>query len=345
MIGPLESTAWLRADADPVVLSTRLRLARNLAGAPFPPRSGKGYLERVRETVRRAVVAEPPLPGLEWTPAESLSALELQLLLERHLVSPAFLSGGAPRGIALTEDGAASLMVNEEDHLRLQILLPGLRFEEAWERADRLDDALQERLDFAYDPEFGFLTSCPTNVGTGLRVSAMLHLPALVRGGGMEKVVSQITRLGLAVRGLYGEGTGSAGNLFQISNQYTTGASEEDLLAKVRGVATQIVEYEKGARESYRERLPDELYDSVWRALGTLRHCWTIDTVEALEKLSLVRLGVDLGILPAIPVSTLNCLLVRTRPATLQAESPEDLDPAGRARVRARVLRETMSRA
>lgn len=344
MIGPVEGTAWLRADGDPVVLSTRLRLARNLAGAPFPPRCGPGYLERVRETVRRAVIAEPALPGLTWTPVEELTGLDLHLLLERHLVSPAFLSGAAPRGLAFSEDGVASLMVNEEDHLRLQVLLPGLRFEDAWERASRLDDALQERLDFAYDAEFGFLTSCPTNVGTGLRASAMLHLPALVRGGGMEKVVAQITRLGLAVRGLYGEGTGSAGNLFQISNQYTTGASEEELLDKVRGIATQIVDYEKGARESYRDRLPDELYDSVWRALGTLRHCWTIDTAEALEKLSLVRLGVDLGILPSIPVTTLNCLLVRTRPATLQAEAQEELDPAGRDRARARVLRETMAR-
>lgn len=344
MIGPVEGMAWLRSDGAPVVLSTRLRLARNLASAPFPPRCNTAGLQKVRETVRRALGDNPAVRGLTWAPVEKLSRLDLHLLLERHLVSPAFLSGGVPRGIAFSPDGSASLMVNEEDHLRLQVLLPGLRFEEAWERANRMDDALQHQLEIAYDHEFGFLTSCPTNVGTGLRASAMLHLPALVRGGYMENVVSQITRLGLAVRGLYGEGTGSAGNLFQISNQYTTGASEEDLLAKVRGIATQIVEYEKGARESYRERLPDELYDSVWRALGTLRHCWTIDTSEALEKLSLVRLGVDLGILPPLPVNTLNCLLVRTRPATLQAGADEALDAAGRDRARARVLRETMAR-
>lgn len=344
MIGPVETTAWLRADGDPIVLSTRMRLARNLAGAPFPPRCGPRPLEGVRETVRRAVVGHPALAELEWAPLEKLTGLELHLLLERHLVSPAFLSGRGPRGLAWGPDGTVSLMVNEEDHVRLQVLMPGLRLQEAWQRGSRLDDALHERLDLAFDPEFGFLTSCPTNVGTGLRASAMLHLPALVRGGGMPKLAAQITRLGLVVRGLYGEGTESAGNLFQISNQYTTGASEEEILAKVHDVATQIVDIEKQARERFRLERADELQDALWRALGILRHCWTIDTAEALEKLSLVRLGVDLGLLPSIPGGVLNCLLVRTRPATLQVEAHEDLDAPGRDRARARVLRETMAR-
>lgn len=338
----LEDLNWLSGtgpDAE-IALSTRLRLARNLEDFPFPPGCSAAHLAQV---VTLVGVQVESLGDLAFHQMYSMKPLDLHLLVERHLISPAFMASNQPRGLALSEDGGVAIMINEEDHLRLQCLRPGLAFEQAWACVSGVEERLAEGLRFAFDDQFGYLTSCPSNVGTGLRASAMLHLPALGWLKALDNLVPQVAQVGLTVRGVYGEGSRSAGNLLQISNQVTLGPTEEDILANLGRVTAQLVNYERSAREQLLSAQGGQVEDRVWRCLGILASARLMVSAEALEHLSMVRLGVDLGFLPPIPLEDLNALMVRIRPASLQVEAGRDLEPGARDATRAELLREALA--
>jgi protein arginine kinase len=342
--------AWLTGDGplEQIVISSRVRIARNLRGHRFPLVATPDELSTVSVRVGEAVSASPFFKDFFVVDMARLSPVELHTLVEKHLVSPLqanlVAQGGVGRAVVLGPFGSMSVMVNEEDHLRLQCLLPGLNAEQAWEHVSRMDDALEASLEYAFSEQLGYVTACPSNIGTGMRASVMLHLPALALANALETIKAQIvSQVGLAVRGLYGEGTGVQGNLLQISNQISLGPREEDLAAKVRGIAARIVEQEHNARQRLRREFSAQLGDKVWRALGILRHAQVMSTAEALELLSMVRLGVEIEILPPIPRTRLNELLVSIRPATLQILMGEVSDPVQSDMMRARRIRQELS--
>ena len=332
---------WLDASGPEshLVLSTRVRLARNLAGRPFPVRSTEPDRKEVLETVRAAAVGTSSLSRSTLVRVDQLARLDRQLLHERHLVSKELAapdSDVSPRsGAAVLLDGQLGTMVNEEDHLRLQGLFSGLALEAAWAGVGTLDAELGQRLAFAFHPEFGYLTSCPTNVGTGLRASVLIHLPGLVLTKEINKVLQSLVQVGLTFRGLYGEGSEVVGNFFQLSNQTTLGKSEAELLDHLAKIVRQVIGYEEQARQVLLRDAPGVIEDKVWRAYGLLRYARTLSFEEAMNLLSGVRLGVGLGLIPDVGMYTLNKLLVFTQPAHLSAmagvELVEDDLPVRRA--------------
>jgi protein arginine kinase len=274
-----------------------------------------------------------------------MTAVERQILVERHLVSHELGDGARPRGILIAADEGLSLMINEEDHLRLQSLTPGFQLAEAWGRADAADDELDQSLDFAFSEEIGYLTSCPTNAGTGLRASVLIHLPALVLLEEIQKVLKSIMQVGLNVRGLYGEHSEVMGNLFQISNQTTLGRSERDSIESLERVSRQIIETEESARERMMRDARVQIEDKVWRAYGTLRYCRSIHSREVINLCSAVRLGAALGVPGLCPLRCVNELLVLTQPAHLQRLAGGELTPAERNVFRAQLVRERLAAA
>jgi len=324
-----------------VAVSSRVRLARNLAGYRFPSRADLAEKTRIVAVVRSALEKLPQ--RLEWLDVDAFNENDRRFLMERHLVSREMADGTGPRGAAIDADETFAVMVNEEDHLRLQCIRSGLRLHEVHAAANALDDALAEHLDFAFDGDFGFLTACPTNVGTGLRVSVMLHLPALAMSGQLEKAFRAVHELGLAVRGLYGEGTEALGELYQISNQVTLGRAEEEIVSDLEAVIEGLVRYEGLAREQIMtpaNRLQVE--DRIWRALGTLRSARLMTTEESMKHFSSLRLGVGLGLLPQEQMAQVNRLFLMSQPAHLQRLAGHNLDAAGRDKVRADFLRKRM---
>jgi protein arginine kinase len=312
-----------------LVLSTRVRLARNLADRTFPGRAADpdrtAVLEEVRAVSRETrSLGQASLVRLDWLPR-----MDRQFLHERHLVSKELAAPGAdfpPRpGAAVMLQGPLGAMVNEEDHLRLQGLVPGLDLGGAWAVAGTLDAELGQRLAFAFHPEFGYLTSCPTNVGTGLRASVLIHLPGLVLTKEINKVLQSLVQVGLTFRGLYGEGSEVVGNFFQLSNQTTLGKSETELLDHLGRMVRQVIGYEEQAREVLLRDAPGVIEDKVWRAYGLLRYARTLSFEEAMNLLSGVRLGLGLGLIPGVSVYALNKLLVFTQPAHLVAMAGTDL--------------------
>jgi protein arginine kinase len=334
---------WLRGtgpDAD-VVVSTRIRLARNLAQFPFSGRAThhqKSEIEaKVKDAVARAEL-DPYRP--EYVSVAGLAPLDRQFLVERQLISrelATVLEG--PRGVAFDTRESVSIMVNEEDHLRLQVMRSGMALDEAWGEIDRVDDAMESRLTYAFHDQFGYLTACPTNVGTGMRASVMLHLPALGITRQIEKVFKALQKINLVVRGLYGEGSRASGDLYQISNQVTLGRSEQRVLTEIREVITMILQYERQARQVLiRERKQAE-QDRVARAIGTLGSATMITSEETMELLSAVRLGIHLNLLDDLPSTTVNQLFIHTQAAHLQKLMGTPLDGEERNAARARYLR------
>lgn len=316
---------WLKAEGrdHEIVLSTRVRLARNLQGFPFSvradPEARRRILERVTGAVNDGGLSEDPLL---WE-MESLERSERKLLLERHLVSReliGFGDGAVPPGaaLALSREGTLGLMINEEDHLRLQTLQSGLQLDTAWSEVDRLDDEIGDRLPFAFHHEFGYLTSCPTNVGTGLRASVLIHLPGLVLTKEIQKVLQGISQVGLTFRGLYGEGSEVVGNFFQISNQTTLGKSESDLIDHIEKIVGQVIQYEKQARSVLLREAPAVLEDKVWRAYGILQHARSLPFDEMMNLLSGVRLGLTLKLLQTPRVNTLNKIMIFAQSSHLE---------------------------
>ncbi len=325
-----------------IVSSTRVRLARNIVGFPFPGRADESQRRQILARVTDAILTTVEMRGCIAVEMTALSELDRLFLLERHLISRELCNDapGAAAFIASTE--TTSIMVNEEDHLRLQIIVPGLQVRRAWEAADCVDNCLGRRLEYAYSDELGFLTSCPSNIGTGIRASAMVHLPALALSEQMDAVNNGMRQVGFTIRGLYGEGTESLGNLFQISNQSTLGENENYIIVKLERLIKRIIEHEKNARQCLLERHPTKLLDYVSRAYGALRHAYILDTKEAINSLSALRLGIDIGTLTSVDVPMINELLVTIQAAHLQKRAGRMLNGSDRDSMRAELVRKRL---
>lgn len=326
---------WLDASGphSDIVLSTRVRLARNLQGLPFGMRARGGEREQIYEQVKRAAADGSMLSGALALDLADLSALSRQVLLERHLISRELAGDRRERpapgaGLVLGGGDVVGLMINEEDHLRLQSLFSGLRLREAHKAVDRLDEELGAQLPFAYHHEFGYLTSCPTNAGTGLRASILVHLPGLVLTKEIGKVLQGINQVGLTFRGLYGEGSEVVGNFFQVSNQTTLGRSEEDLVDHLQTMVSRVIEYEVQARDVLMRDAPTVIEDKIWRAYGLLRYARSLSFEEVMNLLSGVRLGASSKLLPGLSVYTLNKIMIYTQDAHLEQAAGRSLSDA-----------------
>jgi len=339
---PGEWLAGTGPEAD-IVISTRVRLARNLAGSSFVPNADAGERHAIAATVSAAIGAAG-LADVEYLPLENATRLDRLFLLERHLISKELATGEGDRGVAFNRGEARAIMVNEEDHIRIQALRSGFQPEEAWRDVDEVDSRLERSVGYAFSPEFGYLTACPTNVGTGMRASVMLHLPALVALKQIEKVFQSVSKMRLAVRGLYGEGTQAHGDFYQISNQHTLGRSEQDILGDVSRVVPPIVRYERRARELWAEQDRASLEDRCWRAYGMLSHARRINSEETMDLLSAVRMGVNLRLIPDLPLRAVNDLFIMCQPAHLQKREGQELPDDVRDVARAAFIRDRLSR-
>src|SRR5690349_20818937 len=345
---------WLDASgpASHLVLSTRIRLARNLASHVFQGRTSETEREEVLETVEHAARESVLLRRATRYRLDRLDRVERQLLHERHLVSKelAGLEGEARvrSGASVLIQDRIGVMLNEEDHLRIQGMHSGFALEQTYAEVDRLDTELGQRLAFAFHPEFGYLTSCPTNVGTGLRASVLIHLPGLVLTKEINKVLQGLGQVGLTFRGLYGEGSEVVGNFFQLSNQTTLGKTEDELIDHLGKIVRQVVEYEEQARDVLLRTAPEEVEDKTWRAYGLLKHARRLSFEETMNLLSGVRLGVGVGLIAGVGMYTLNKLLVYTQPAHLAVAHDVGISdselPIRRAQYVRRTLEEEVGR-
>src|SRR5262245_16901024 len=287
---PPAESARRKGPYDRIVMSSRVRLARNLKEASFPGWAKKPERIRVLDLIRPAVQTLPDMKDAFSEAMDNLSTLDKQILVERHLISREHAAKGAGSGFVLNRDETLCVMINEEDHLRMQALRPGLQLKHAWLAIDAVDSDLDRRFEFAFSPDIGFLTACPTNLGTGIRVSAMLHLPGLVLAEQINQIIQAVNKLGLAVRGLYGEGTEALGNIFQVSNQMTLGESESEIVERIHKVLMQIIEHEENARASLLEKKPKIVHNHIGRAYGILANAHSITSKETMNLLSLMRL-------------------------------------------------------
>jgi protein arginine kinase len=330
-----------------IVISSRVRLARNLKGIPFPyllpENKEKEIVNTIQEIMDKKEVKEQN-GNYRFFPLKEISSLERWVLVEKHLISPMHAQSKGYKGVLIREDEAVSIMINEEDHLRIQCLLPAIQLNEAWRLANQVDNVLEQYLDFAFDQDNGYLTSCPTNVGTGIRASVMLHLPGLVLMKQAAQVFSTMSQIGLTVRGMYGEGTEALGNLFQISNQVTLGLSEEDIISHLSSVTLQVIEQERSAREVLRRDAKEQLEDRVWRAYGILSQSRIISSQEAMRLLSELRFGIDMNVIKEIDPRVFNELIVLTQRAFLQKNSEMELNSQQRDIKRAKIIREKLSK-
>ncbi len=327
-----------------IVISSRIRLARNVAGFPFLSRCSRSERQtletRVRDTILNSQISAKTL----YVDLDQAPEVDRQLLVERHLISKPHAQSEGARGVAVSEDETVSIMVNEEDHLRIQVLRSGLQLEEAWEQINKADDVLEKKLDWAFHPRFGYLTACPTNVGTGIRVSVMLHLPALKLTGEIEKVFRAAKDMRLAVRGLYGEGTEATGDFYQISNQTTLGKSEDEIISDFKHmVIPKIIDYEHHARRSLLNDRTVALDDKVCRALGILRSARLLASEEVLFLLSHLRMGIHLGRVKDVDIRTVNELFLLTQPAHLQRIQGRKLEGDLRRAARADFIRQRLN--
>jgi protein arginine kinase len=337
---PPDQSAHRRGPHDRIVMSSRVRLARNLRGASFPGWAKKPERIRIYELLRPAVESLPEMEGAFAEAMDSLSALDKQILVERHLISREHAAKTAGSGLVLNHDESLCVMINEEDHLRMQALRPGLQLKQAWQAIDAVDTELERKLDYAFSPEIGYLTACPTNLGTGIRVSAMLHLPGLVLAEQINPIIQAVNKLGLAVRGLYGEGTEALGNVFQVSNQQTLGETETTIVERLEKVLSQIIEHEENARAFLLDKKPKMVYNHIGRAYGILANAHSISSKETMNLLSLMHLGMDLDLFPGADRSLTDELFILTQPAHLQKSHSEKLTAEERDLLRADMLRE-----
>jgi protein arginine kinase len=335
---------WMKGGSKPgeIVLSSRIRLARNLTGIPFPSRADKEELLQIVSQLRPLADALSSADCSDYAFIElsEMTPNERQILVEKHIISPQHVCEAEHRAVIIRRDAAVSIMINEEDHLRLQVMKGGYDLDGAMAKADTVDDSVEVNYRIAFNERLGFLTACPTNLGTALRASVMLHLPALTLTGHICRVVAIASQTGLVVRGLYGEGTEAVGNIFQISNQVTLGQTEEEIIDNLKRVVAEIVDKEKYARELLASDAQNALSDRVWRAYAILRYAREISGREALTKLSEMRLGIDLGLLPLKCPEIFNELLVKTRPNVLKKITANyDLSKEEINRVRSDVIR------
>ena len=333
---------WYSANNDnDIMVSTRVRIARNLKKYPFPSKMTKEDAQSVLEEVKNSIFKSNSAlsKDFEYLELANTSPVNIRALTEQHFISPD-LAGSKYGGVLINKDKTMSIMVNEEDHIRLQVILPGFNLQEAWDTANKVDDLIEENADYAFDEELGYLTACPTNLGTGLRASVMMHLPALTLTREISNIIASAGNLGIAVRGIYGEGSEALGNLYQISNRITMGLSEEELIEKVSNVAKQIEEYEQKARTRLMENNQNALSDKVWRSYGILKYSRNISSKEAKSLISDVILGKALNIITE-PISTpLIELMVKTEPAVIANGS--DMSAENRDQKRAELIREAI---
>lgn len=321
-------------DSD-VVLSTRVRLARNVSEFPFVAKLDDEKRKMLNEKIRDVIL--PFDNELSYVEMNTLTSAQKISMAERHLISPEYTTESNGRALILSEDEDVSIMLNEEDHIRLQVMAAGFALEEAYEKADRIDNELSSKLNIAFDERIGYLTQCITNLGTGMRASLMLHLPALTKQGIISRLSSTVSKLGLTIRGAYGEGTSHTGDIYQLSNQITLGISEKEALANLASIAKQIIEQERNARK---ELMKNEDYtDSIWRAYGILKYARKMSCAEFMQLVSLVRIGISQGELE-VDVEKLNELMVSLQPATINARKREDLKASQRDIIRAQEIRE-----
>lgn len=334
---------WMTGEGphNSVAISSRVRLARNLVGYPFPGKASLAQLEEVEQKVRRWWNGGglKPLGPTRYLSIKDLAENERLSLADKHLISPKF-AGQNYGGVLLNEDESVSVMINEEDHLRIQSLLPGSQPKAAWELASKVDDLFDAGFGYAWSAHNGYLTCCPTNVGTGLRASVMLHLPGLAFSKQLALVLGAISKVGIVVRGMFGEGSEAQGNIYQISNQITLGQKEEDIIEALNRVTEQVIRQEQEAREKLAKVDSVALSDKVWRAYGILANARVITSLEAMEYASLLRLGVDLEILPNLKPDILQKLLVFAQPGYLQKIFGVALPPRERDVKRAELIRE-----
>lgn len=332
---------WLGGSGEypDIVVSSRVRLARNLAHIPFAHRASQDQLKQVVEQVASAQKNSDCLKTAVFLKVEEMSELDKRFLVERHLISPLFAEKNGIGGIFIGDREIISIMVNEEDHLRLQAIQPGFQPKIAWWIIDRIDDELGRNLEYAFSDQFGYLTACPTNTGTGMRASVLIHLPGLVLTQEVQRVLRGITQVGLAVRGFHGEGTEVLGNLFQISNQTSLGQSEEDIITSLERVTRQIIEYEQYARETLMRDAKDQIEDKIWRAYGILRSARILSTHEFMNLSSAVRLGLSMKVIDKVDIKALNELLIIIQPSHLQKLAGKRMTPDERDIFRAELVR------
>ncbi|MFP5115666.1 protein arginine kinase [Bacillaceae bacterium C204] len=337
-------SSWMSSegpDSD-IVLSSRIRLARNFDAYKFPTlfshEEAKMIIEKTEEIINQSSIQK--FGQLELLKIDELQPLQKRVLVEKHLISPNLAEDSPYGAVLLTENEEVSIMINEEDHIRIQCLFPGLQLSEALDAANEIDDWLESNIQYAFDEKHGYLTSCPTNVGTGLRASVMMHLPGLILTQQINRIIPAINQLGLVVRGIYGEGSEALGNIFQISNQITLGKSEEDICRDLKGVVSQLISQERSAREALRKTSNIQLEDRVFRSLGVLSNSRIIETKEAARCLSDVRLGIDMGYIENMPKTILNELMILTQPGFLQQYAGGSLRPHERDIRRAALIRE-----
>lgn len=326
-----------------IVLSSRIRLARNLNFMPFPDRISEEDGRKAIDTIEQSFYKTPEI-GKDYKSIYLWNGDDIQnrAFMEKHLISPKLLSNVNRAAVIVNNEETVSIMLNEEDHIRLQTITAGLNLEEPYEIASKLDDYLEEDLDFAYDEKLGYLTACPTNLGTGLRASVMIHLPALAINNELNSVFSAVTKVGMTIRGLYGEGSKSEGALFQISNQLTLGLSEKDILDNLKAVVNQVINQEELSRNQMLKIYKYELKDKIFRSLGLLKTAILLDSMECLNLLSNVRMGVEMRLIKGVSIAILNSLLVETQAATLQQIIGKELSNKEMNFNRANLVRERM---
>ena len=336
-----QPSEWLRGvgPVSDIVISSRIRLARNLEKLSFTTRATKASQSEVLRITREGVSRSASLRQSLILEMAQLDEVDRQFLVERHLVSREHIVHADHKAVAIGQGEVASIMINEEDHLRIQAMQSGMNLRDAWSFIDTLDDELSETIPFAYSTDWGYLTCCPTNTGTGMRASVMAHLPSLVITKQINKVLHTITKLGLTARGLYGEGTEAAGNFFQISNQVSLGRSEEELIENIERILKEVIHQEQTARETLMTNNRTQLEDRIWRAYGLLRHAKTMNSGEALDLLSAVRLGVDLGLMNGLDRTVVNELFLFSQPAHLQKLEGKTLSAKERDTKRAQLIR------
>ncbi len=337
---------WLRGSGPmhDVVISSRIRLARNLAGMPFLSRCSEEQMREIEQRLRQHILTAEIAKEMFYVDIAEAGELDRKLLTERHLISRQHAEATHPRGVAVSGSERIAIMVNEEDHLRIQVLRSGLQLSEAITEINRVDDLLEDRCSFSFHSRYGYLTACPTNVGTGLRLSVMLHLPALKMTGEIEKVFQASKDMRLAIRGLYGEGTEASGDFFQVSNQTTLGKNEEQIVSEFcEQIIPRFIEYEKRARESLLKNRTTALDDKVFRALALLRSAKQISSDETMYLLSLIRMGVNLRRITDVDLDAVNELFLLTQPAHLQKILNKDLTPQQRSEARANYIHRRLS--
>ncbi len=328
-------------DNNDIVFSTRIRLARNLDEFPFPARLDIAGKHRVNELISAALLGDQT-GTFRAVDMKSLSRTQAVSLAERHLISPEFASSREGRVLLVSEDESVSLMLCEEDHIRLQVMQPGLALQQAYDIANKVDSMLDERLHYAFDERIGYLTQCPTNLGTAMRASVMLHLPALTRLGQISRLANTVSKLGLTIRGAYGEGTNGIEGIYQLSNQITLGITEQAAIENLQSITLQLINQERSAAQELCKQLPEQ--DTVYRALGVLQTARVLSTEEFMRHISLVRMGIAHRLIE-LPLQTVDALILDMQPATINAQQGENLDSVKRDTLRAQRVREVFAQA